>query len=705
MLPTPTTGSSRRSPNLVISIPGTRQPATFRPHFKPSGKLLFRYLPWVVGCTILLWLFILRADNPPFGGGPGEGYRVPHYHPHSRPGPPGFPPFTRQAWRPPPGAGGDGGHEHPPPEDDHPGFKWKWGSGGASNKAKPQPQVGIWDTRAEKVKEAFVHAFEGYKRHAGGYDELLPIVGGKVNNFNGWGVTLYDALDTMWIMGLHDMFRDALETVAKADFYLKPDDYAPFFETTIRYLGGLLSAYALSGEPVLLTRADDLGRMLLPAFDSPSGFPMFAVNTKTGQTRKGWAGDALWAEGLSNQMEYKYLAHITGREEYYNKTDRVMQRMTQISLTNGLFPTRWDTASGTPTNQHYSVGAFADSAYEYMLKQWLLTGRSEPHALELYLNSTNAIIEHLLHLTPKRKLLYVTDLLSESPTHRLEHLSCFLPGLFALGVQTLPEDILPAKTRDRHLWAAQGLAETCWITYADTKTGLGPDEVTMEAWPPKKRPSAPPPTTTTPTADSTTTEMTPHLKDRAFWSSQSDEDIGGRWLDHVERWEREGRPGKVPPGAKTVPKETDPQKREWKSLKDSYLLRPETIESFYILWKTTGEVKWRERGWSVFEAIERHAKTKYGYASINNVDQVPPQWKDEMPSYFLAETLKYLYLLFIDDDIISSEYWVFNTEAHPLPIFDWTPWEKQAYGLNTTATSTTAATSTTTSNDESPNKS
>ena len=49
----------------------------------------------------------------------------------------------------------------------------------------------------------------------------------------------------------------------------------------IRYLGGLLSAYALSGEPILLARADELGRKLLPAFDTPHGFPMYAVSTTT----------------------------------------------------------------------------------------------------------------------------------------------------------------------------------------------------------------------------------------------------------------------------------------------------------------------------------------------------------------------------------------------------------------------------------------
>ena len=55
--------------------------------------------------------------------------------------------------------------------------------------------------------------------------------------------------------------------------------YAPFFETVSRYLGGLLSAYALSGEPILLARADDLGSMLLPAFNTTHGLPMYAVNT------------------------------------------------------------------------------------------------------------------------------------------------------------------------------------------------------------------------------------------------------------------------------------------------------------------------------------------------------------------------------------------------------------------------------------------
>lgn len=56
--------------------------------------------------------------------------------------------------------------------------------------------------------------------------------------------------------------------------------YAPFFETVIRYLGGLLSAYALTHEPILLRKADELASKLSPAFDTPTGYPTYGVNTE-----------------------------------------------------------------------------------------------------------------------------------------------------------------------------------------------------------------------------------------------------------------------------------------------------------------------------------------------------------------------------------------------------------------------------------------
>ncbi|CAL1715499.1 unnamed protein product [Somion occarium] len=502
------------------------------------------------------------------------------------------------------------------------------------------------------VKDAFLHAYRGYREYALPHDELLPLSSQSVDNFNGWGVTLVDSLDTMLIMGLYDEFYDSMSVISNMSFALKNDSYAPFFETVIRYLGGLLSAHALSHEPVLLAKADDLGRMLLPVFNTSSGLPMYAVNTITGETRSGWAsGTVLWAEALSCQLEYKYLAHLTGRREYFDNVEKIMDIMRDANIEEGLFPTKWRLTTAIPYNSQFSVGAFADSAHEYLLKQWLLTSGSEAKAKDLYLRVVNSILKHLLYVSPNRNLLYVTDVDHGVPSHTFEHLSCFLPGLLTLGAHTLP---LSPRDRQLHSWAAQGLAYTCWLIYADHPSGLAPDEVVMNA---------------VPYAGNTSYTV----------DNPSHEYTAGVWLEHVKEWENHGSPG-VPPGLEEIsPAVSGP--RDYLARKPGYLLRPEAVESFYLMWRTTGDEKWRERGWAVFEAIQKETKTPIGYASVSTVEQSPSPQLDEMPSFFMAETLKYLYLLFNDEEIIPLDRWVFNTEAHPLPIFEWTPWEKKQYGI------------------------
>ena len=99
-----------------------------------------------------------------------------------------------------------------------------------------------------------------------------------------------------------------------------------------------------------------------------------------------------------------------------------------------------------------------------------------------------------------------------------------------------------------------------------------------------------------------------------------------------------------------------------------YILRPETIESYFILWRTTKDPKYRDWAWEAFQAIQKHCKVDGGYSGIQNVDSVPVQHDDTQQSFFLAETLKYLYLIFSDDSLIPLDKYVFNTEAHPLGI-------------------------------------
>ncbi|KAG6870532.1 hypothetical protein C0992_013092, partial [Termitomyces sp. T32_za158] len=175
----------------------------------------------------------------------------------------------------------------------------------------------------------------------------------------------------------------------------------------------------------------------------------------------------------------------------------------------------------------------------------------------------------------------------QTVTHDFEHLACFLPGLLALGAHTIPDDYLPAKVRERHKWAAEGLAYTCYIAYADQKSGLGPDKLGMNQ--------------------------------------------GTRWVEKLAVWEDGGRIS-VPPGLKEEGplknrKERDYALHSW----GSYFLRPETVESIYYMWKTTGEEKWRERGYEIFVALERHARTQYGYTSVAHVDMDPVRPLDDMP--------------------------------------------------------------------------
>jgi len=172
------------------------------------------------------------------------------------------------------------------------------------------------------------------------------------------------------------------------------------------------------------------------------------------------------------------------------------------------------------------------------------------------------------------------------PSHTFEHLTCFLPAVLALGAVTLPD--VPR----RHMWAARALGHTCWILYADSESGLAPDEVVMRS-----------------TANA----------------------AGSPWVEHLERWEKGGEIGD-PPGVRPAPPVKGHKARDYRPAKPGYLLRPETVESFYYLWRTTGDEVWREHGWEVFEALQRESRVETGgYAVIENVYMTGGPKQDFMP--------------------------------------------------------------------------
>jgi len=73
----------------------------------------------------------------------------------------------------------------------------------------------------------------------------------------------------------------------------------------------------------------------------------------------------------------------------------------------------------------------------------------------------------------------------------------------------------------------------------------------------------------------------------------------------------------------------------------------------------------RDQAWDMFQAIEKHTKVKYGSAALDDVTSTNPPKSDTMESFWTAETLKYFYLIFSSQDLISLDEYVFNTEAHP----------------------------------------
>jgi mannosidase alpha-like ER degradation enhancer 2 len=111
----------------------------------------------------------------------------------------------------------------------------------------------------------------------------------------------------------------------------------------------------------------------------------------------------------------------------------------------------------------------------------------------------------------------------------------------------------------------------------------------------------------------------------------------------------------------------EPEVLDYRAMKvvyPGYPLRPEIVESAYVLYRKTKDPKYLEMGREFFESLVAHCRTDSGYTVLKSV--VTKEKGDLMPSYFLAETLKYLYLLFAPDETLDFDTVVFNTEAHPL---------------------------------------
>ena len=142
-----------------------------------------------------------------------------------------------------------------------------------------------WRALGEDVRREMRWAWSQYREHAWGRDQIRPISGGSesfpLKNHH-LGLTIVEALDTLWVMGLDEEFHDGVEWV-KQNLDFDVDGEVSVFETSIRLVGGLLSGWYASGDAVLLAKARDCANRLLPSFDaSPIGIPHRFINLKTG---------------------------------------------------------------------------------------------------------------------------------------------------------------------------------------------------------------------------------------------------------------------------------------------------------------------------------------------------------------------------------------------------------------------------------------
>lgn len=122
----------------------------------------------------------------------------------------------------------------------------------------------------------------------------------------------------------------------------------------------------------------ELGDALLPAFNSQSKIPFADVNLKTGKAQPPkWGPDSSVSEVTSIQLEFRDLSFTTGNNKYKDAADEVMNHMHKLKKEEGLVPTFINAKTGEFRGKYYTLGARADSYYEYLLKQWLQTDKSE----------------------------------------------------------------------------------------------------------------------------------------------------------------------------------------------------------------------------------------------------------------------------------------------------------------------------------------
>jgi mannosyl-oligosaccharide alpha-1,2-mannosidase len=289
-----------------------------------------------------------------------------------------------------------------------------------------------WHALAEDVRREMRWAWQQYRQHAWGKDQIKPISGGfesfPLKNHH-LGLSLIEALDTLWVMGLDDEFHDGVEWVNRnLDFDV--DGEVSVFETSIRLVGGLLSAWSTCGDPVLLAKARDCADRLLPSFEASAiGIPHRFINLKTAALR---GRETNPAETGTFIPEFGFLSRATGDDRYRAAAKKALVSMFERRSKIGLLADSMDCMTGQWKSRRATIGPPSDSYYEYLWDGWDLLGDRD--CLAMYRACTAAILRHQPQTIGGR--LWFVDVDFESGTRinwEQDELSSFYGGLLAQG--------------------------------------------------------------------------------------------------------------------------------------------------------------------------------------------------------------------------------------------------------------------------------
>ena len=444
--------------------------------------------------------------------------------------------------------------------------------------------------RREAVKDAMRDSYDKYETFAMGYDELQPLTKRGKNTFGGLGATIIDSLDTLWIMGLSDQYSRARNWVASG-LHFNRNYEASVFETTIRIVGGLVAAYDLSGDTMYLEKCTDLTNHLKPAFQTSTGIPLNQINLASGKARspRDARGGATLAEFGTLQMEFIALSQRTGDPQWQIMAEKIVEKVRDVKykadVPRGLYPLFISPHTRRWTSSKVSFGAMGDSWYEYLLKVWVVGGRTPAMQgwHDEWEESMQVMIKKLVFDGAEEGTMYVAEYVNRKVIHKMDHLACFVGGMLVLGAKGSPNE-------QEYMRVAAGITKTCFHMYTMTPTGIAPELVNFRAG-------------------------------KMY--------IGGAHYN---------------------------------------IQRPEAIESIFYMFRKTGDPKYRDWAWEIFNSMVKQYKKPTGWVGIRDVRTNPSPPDNLMQSFFLAETLKYLYLIFCDSDVIHLDEWVFNTEAHPIKV-------------------------------------